>query len=55
MKWVFRYYTRALNQVKDPLPSRDYMSEFYFQTNAKEFEKNIKQQGFPSDLQENVK
>ena len=55
MEWVFRDYRISLNQEKDPLPIRDDVVEFDIQTNAKDFENNLKLHGWPSDLQEKVK
>ena len=42
-------------QSNDPLPSRNYTTGFYVQTNTKELERNLKLQGCPSDLQDKVK
>ena len=55
MKWVFIDYGRYLKQSKDPLPHRDNAVEFDVRTNAKDLEKNIKLQVWPSDLQDKVK
>ena len=55
MEWVFRDFRISLKQIKYPLPHRYNMMELYVLTNTKELEKNLKLQGWPSDLQEKVK
>ena len=55
MEWVFRDYMIYLKQKKDPLTPRDDVMGFDVKTNTKEFDKNIKLQGLPSDLQEKLK
>ena len=55
MECVLRDYVVSLKKVKYPLPPRNYVMEFDVLTNTKEFEKNLKLQGWPSDLQEKVK
>ena len=55
MEWVFRDYGRSLNQEKYILPPRDGVMEFEVRTNTKHSEKNLKQQGCSSYLQDNVK
>ena len=52
---MFRYYRGPLKQLRDPLPSMDDVVEFIVRNNANELEKNLKQQGLPSGLQDNVK
>ena len=50
MEWVFRYYRRLLNQTNEPLSSRDDIMELGVLPNTNGLEKNLKLQGFPSDL-----
>ena len=52
---MFRDSGRYLKQSKDPLPPRDDVVEFNVHNNTNELEKNLKLQGFPSDLQYKVK
>ena len=52
---VLKYYGIYLKQAKEPLPPRDDVMEFYVRTSTKEYENNLKLQGFPSDLQEKFK
>ena len=52
---MLRDYGISLKKGKDPIPPRDDVMEFDVQSNTKELEKNIKLQGFPSNLQDKVK
>ena len=55
MEWVFRDYRRSLEEAKYFLPPRYCVMESDVRTNTKELEKNLKLQGFPSNLQDKVK
>ena len=55
MAWVFIDYGISLKQSKYPIPTRDDVMEFDVQTNTEDLYKNLKLQGYPSDLKEKEK
>ena len=52
---MFIDYGISLKQSKYPIPTRDDVTEFDVQTNTKDLYKNLKLQGYPSDLKEKAK